>query len=94
MASNKVIITVAPTGGMASKQANPNLPTQPDEIADSVHKAYKEGAAIAALHARRPDDQATCNADIYRRINGLIRERCDIIESAPVFLRNLPAVAR
>ena len=36
-------------------------------------------ALIAALHARRPDDQATCNADIYRRINGLIRERCDII---------------
>jgi uncharacterized protein (DUF849 family) len=42
-------------------------------------KAHKEGAAIAALHARRPDDQATCNADIYRRINGLIRERCDIV---------------
>ena len=65
MASNgKVIVTVAPTGGMASKAANPNLPTQPEEIAESVHKAHKEGAAIAALHARRPDDQATCNADI------------------------------
>ena len=80
MASNgKVIVTVAPTGGMASKQANPNLPTQPEEIAESVHKSCKAGAAIAALHARRPDDQATCNADIYRRINGLIRERCDIV---------------
>ena len=80
MASNgKVIVTVAPTGGMASKQANPNLPTQPEEIAESVAKSCKAGAAIAALHARRPDDQATCNADIYRRINGLIRERCDIV---------------
>jgi uncharacterized protein (DUF849 family) len=64
---------------MASKSANPNLPTQPAEIAASVIKSYKAGAAIAALHARRPDDQATCNADIYRQINGLIRERCDII---------------
>jgi len=73
--SGKVIVTVAPTGGMASKQANPNLPTQPEEIAESVAKSCKAGAAIAALHARRPDDQATCNADIYRRINGLIRER-------------------
>ena len=79
MASNKLIITVAPTGGMASKQANPNLPTQPEEIAESVAKSCKAGAAIAALHARRPDDQATCNADIYRRINALIRERCDIV---------------
>lgn len=77
--NNSVIITVAPTGGMASKAANPNLPTQPDEIADSVHKSFKAGAAIAAVHARRPDDEATCNADIYRRINGLIRDRCNII---------------
>src|SRR3954465_4650638 len=75
----KVIVTVAPTGGMASKAQNPNLPTQPSEIAESVFKSYRAGAAIAALHARRPDDQATCNADIYRQINGLIRERCDII---------------
>lgn len=75
----KTIITVAPTGGMASKAANPNLPTQPEEIAESVHRSYKAGAAIAALHARRPDDLATCNADIYRRINTLIRERCDIV---------------
>jgi uncharacterized protein (DUF849 family) len=76
---SKVIVTVAPTGGMASKAQNPNLPTQPEEIAESVHKSWKAGAAIAALHARRPDDEATCNADIYRRINGLIRERTDII---------------
>lgn len=75
----KLIITVAPTGGMASKDSNPNLPTQPDEIARSVALAHKEGAAIAALHARRPDDLATCNADIYRDINTRIRERCDII---------------
>jgi len=77
--SDKVIVTVAPTGGMASKAQNPNLPTQPDEIAESVFRSYAEGAAIAALHARRPDDKATCNPDIYRAINRRIRERCDII---------------
>lgn len=79
MASSKLIVTVAPTGGMASKAQNPNLPTQPAEIADSVYNSYKEGAAIAALHARRPDDGATCNADIYRDINERIRAKCDII---------------
>jgi uncharacterized protein (DUF849 family) len=73
------MITVAPTGGMASKSQNPNLPTQPGEIAESVHRSYKAGACIAALHARRPDDQATCNADIYRDINTRIRAKCDIV---------------
>ncbi|MBB3694648.1 3-keto-5-aminohexanoate cleavage protein [Sphingomonas sp. BK580] len=77
--SNKVIVTVAPTGGMATKAQNPNLPTQPAEIAESVIRSYREGAAIAALHARRPDDQATCNADIYRNINDRIRAQCDIV---------------
>ncbi len=79
MARSKVIVTVAPTGGMAAKSANPHLPTQPEEIAESVHRSFKAGAAIAALHARRPDDLATCNADIYRDINSRIRARCDII---------------
>jgi 3-keto-5-aminohexanoate cleavage enzyme len=76
---SKVIVTVAPTGGMASKAQNPNLPTQPAEIAGSVYKSWQAGAAIAALHARRPDDEATCNAAIYGDINTRIREKCDII---------------
>jgi len=73
------MITVAPTGGMASKSQNPNLPTQPEEIAESVYKSYKAGACIAALHARRPDDEATCNAAIYRDINTRVRAKCDIV---------------
>ena len=76
---SKVIVTVAPTGGMASKAQNANLPTQPAEIAESVEKSWRAGAAIAALHARRPDDQATCNAEIYRDINARIRDRTDIV---------------
>lgn len=76
---HKVIVTVAPTGGMGTKAQNPSLPTQPGEIADSVYQSWKAGASIAALHARRPDDQATCNAEIYRDINTRIRSRCDII---------------
>lgn len=75
----KVMVTVAPTGGMSMKSANPNLPTQPLEIAEDVARCAKAGASIAAIHARRPDDQATCNPDIYRAINAAIRERCDVI---------------
>jgi len=79
MITPKVMVTVAPTGGMAKKSQNPNLPTQPQEIADTVQRCYDEGASIVAVHARRPDDQATCSPEVYGRINDLIRERCDII---------------
>ncbi len=75
----KVMVTVAPTGGMAGKQQNPSLPTQPEEIAETIYNCWKLGASIAAIHARRPDDAATCNPEIYRRINDLVRQRCDII---------------
>jgi uncharacterized protein (DUF849 family) len=79
MSSRKVIITVAPTGGSATKAHNPFIPTQPEEIAADVKRCYDAGASVAALHARRPDDQATCDGRIYRRINDLIRARCDIV---------------
>lgn len=75
----KVIICVAPTGGMAQKSQNPHLPTQPNEIADTVARCADLGASMVAVHARRPDDLATCDPEIYTKINTLIRRRCDII---------------
>jgi uncharacterized protein (DUF849 family) len=79
MASRKVIVTIAPTGGMAKKSQNPHLPTQPREIAADVQRCYDAGASVVAVHARRPDDGATCDAAIYGEINRLIRASCDII---------------
>jgi uncharacterized protein (DUF849 family) len=76
----KVIVTVAPTGGMASKAQNPNLPTQPQEIADDVYRCYNAGASAVALHARRAsDDEATCDPKVYGLMNQLIRSKCDIV---------------
>jgi len=74
-----VIVTVAPTGGMATKKQNPHLPTQPQEIADDVYRCYNAGASVVAVHARRPDDQATCDAAVHTRINRCIRDLCDIV---------------
>jgi len=79
MSKRKVIVTIAPTGGMAFKSQNPHLPTQPLEIAEDVYRCYNAGASVVALHARRPDDQATCDASVYREMNRLIRDRCDIV---------------
>ncbi|KQP19531.1 3-keto-5-aminohexanoate cleavage protein [Pseudorhodoferax sp. Leaf265] len=80
MSRRKVIVTVAPTGGMAHKSQNPHLPTQPQEIADDVVRCWNAGASVVALHARRPDDGATCNPAIYRDMNQRIRAAgCDIV---------------
>ena len=49
----KVIVTVAPTGGMALKAQSPHLPVTPEEIAADVKRCYDAGASVVALHARR-----------------------------------------
>ena len=65
METRKVIVTIAPTGGMASKKQNPNLPTQPQEIADDVHRCFNAGASVVAVHARRPDDLGYLQSGIF-----------------------------
>lgn len=42
-----IVITVAPTGPIATKADNPALPTSPEEIATAVEQAYHAGAAVA-----------------------------------------------
>jgi 3-keto-5-aminohexanoate cleavage enzyme len=73
------IITVAPTGPVATKSDNPTLPTQPDEIAAAVEGAYRLGASIAHIHLRDEQDRPTADLNIARRTMDLIRERCPIL---------------
>lgn len=73
------VITVAPTGPIATKADNPALPTQPREIADAVHQAYLAGAAVAHIHLRDADDRPTADLSVARRTMDLIEERCPIL---------------
>ncbi|QJY48026.1 3-keto-5-aminohexanoate cleavage protein [Pseudonocardia broussonetiae] len=73
------VVTVAPTGPLATKADNPDLPTQPHEIADAVAEAYRAGAAVAHLHLRDEHDRPTADPDIARRTIDLIAERCPIL---------------
>lgn len=76
----KVIITVAPTGGFQTKKDNPNIPEQPNEIAEDVHRCYQEGAAIAHIHARDKNGKPTADAAVYEEIADRIRAKCgDIV---------------
>ncbi|WP_382309785.1 3-keto-5-aminohexanoate cleavage protein [Herbiconiux sp. UC225_62] len=73
------IITVAPTGPIATKQDNPSLPTQPAEIAQAVAEAYELGAAVAHVHLRDERDRPTADLQIARRTIGLIQDSCPIL---------------
>lgn len=79
MRARPVIVTVAPTGGMLTSARHPHVPTRSAQIAEDVARCARAGASMAALHARRPDEAATCDPAIYREINALVRQRCDIV---------------
>ena len=74
-----VVITVAPTGPIATKSDNPTLPTQPEEIAAAVEQGYRLGASVAHIHVRDENDRPTADLGIARRVMDLIAERCPIL---------------
>jgi 3-keto-5-aminohexanoate cleavage enzyme len=79
--TEKLIITVATTGAFQGKDANPNLPEQPEEIAKAAYESWNEGAAIIHIHAREKETgRPTSDPEILREIDQRIREKnCNII---------------
>lgn len=75
----KVIVTVATTGGVHRKDTNPNLPEQPEEIAQAAYESFNEGAAVVHIHARDRKGLPTGDLQIYREIVDLVRAKCNII---------------
>jgi 3-keto-5-aminohexanoate cleavage enzyme len=78
---DKVIITVATTGGVVgTRERNPNVPEQPDEIAQAAYDCWNEGASIIHIHARDKDGIPTGDPAVYSEIHRKIRSLgCDII---------------
>ncbi|OGA17000.1 MAG: hypothetical protein A3H32_18700 [Betaproteobacteria bacterium RIFCSPLOWO2_02_FULL_63_19] len=76
---DKLIITAALTGGFHGKEANSNLPEQPDEIAQAAYDCFQAGAAIVHLHAREENGKPTCDPRVYGEIVAKVKARCDVI---------------
>jgi 3-keto-5-aminohexanoate cleavage enzyme len=74
-----VVITCALTGGIHGKEANPDLPEQPDEIVEQGVAAWKAGASVLHVHARAKDGSNTMDPAIYCEIHGRLREQTDAI---------------
>jgi 3-keto-5-aminohexanoate cleavage enzyme len=74
-----VVITCALTGGIHGKEANPNLPEQPDEIVEQGVAAAEAGAAILHVHARNPDGSNTMDPEIYGEIHERLCAQTDAV---------------
>jgi 3-keto-5-aminohexanoate cleavage enzyme len=79
MAGNKIIITIAPTGNIPTREMIPCVPLTPDEIAEDLYRCFLAGASIAHIHARNRAGEPTTDIDIFRQIIEKIRKRCDLI---------------
>ncbi|MCR4672317.1 MAG: 3-keto-5-aminohexanoate cleavage protein [Lachnospiraceae bacterium] len=66
--SNKRIITVATTGAWPTKENNPNIPLQPDEIAEEIYQCWKIGAAVAHVHVRDEQGHDSMKVETFKAV--------------------------
>lgn len=70
-----MIINVALTGAVPTKEDNPSLPTTPEEIAEDAIACAQAGAAIVHLHVRDEDGRPVHDAGFYESAIGPIRQK-------------------
>jgi len=78
---DKLIITLAPTGNVPTKEMNANVPMTPVEIAAQIYECWKKGAAVCHIHTRDKDGVPTSDVDVNRSVLEELDKYkdCDII---------------
>jgi 3-keto-5-aminohexanoate cleavage enzyme len=78
--AERVIVTAALTGVLATREQCPYLPYTPEEIGEEARRAHEAGAAVVHIHGREPESGGpTWSVDIYRRIRDEVRARSPIL---------------
>lgn len=76
----KLIITVALTGNVPTKEMNPHTPITTEEIVEDIIKCREVGASVAHIHVRDKEGNPTCDRELYKEILEQLEKRdCDII---------------
>jgi len=79
-ANDRVIITCALTGVVATREQCPYLPYTPAEIGEEARRACDAGAAVVHIHARHPlTGEQSWDAEVYRQIKEEVQKRSPII---------------
>lgn len=68
------IITAALTGGVHGKEAHPELPETPAEIADAAAACEAAGASVLHLHARRPNGERAFSTERFQAVTDAVRD--------------------
>jgi 3-keto-5-aminohexanoate cleavage enzyme len=78
---NKVVLTIAPTGNVPTKQLNPHVPITPAEIAAQIYECWKAGATVAHIHTRDKEGNPTSDIAVNREVLAELDKYadCDII---------------
>jgi len=89
----KLIITLAPTGMIPTKEDTPHVPITPEEIGKDTYEAYKLGASVVHVHARDENGNPTYKKENFEEIFEAIKRKCpDIIICASTSGRVHPQV--
>ena len=77
LSGDPVVVTVALTGGVHGKEANPNLPETPAGIGAAAAACERAGASVVHLHARRPNGERSFETERFQAVNDAVREATD-----------------
>jgi len=77
--ANGLLITVAPTGAETAKSDCPQLPTTPEELAETARACQAAGATMIHLHVRDREHRPTLDLALLREWVAAVRDSTDLI---------------
>jgi len=77
--SEKLIITVAPTGSIPTKDHTPHVPITADEIAADALRCEEAGASVLHIHTRDEEQRPSDDPDRFARVIGALSGRTRLI---------------
>src|SRR5512140_3966739 len=77
--SDPLLITVAPTGAETAKEDCPQLPTTPEEIAETARACQAAGAGMIHLHVRDAAHRPTLDLALLREWVAAVRDASDLV---------------
>ncbi|WP_422484935.1 3-keto-5-aminohexanoate cleavage protein [Gudongella sp. DL1XJH-153] len=77
----KLIVTIALTGNVPTKELNESTPVTTDEIVSDAKACAELGASVAHIHVRDENGMPTSRRDLFEKVvNGMNEEKIDIIK--------------
>jgi 3-keto-5-aminohexanoate cleavage enzyme len=94
MTPRPLILNLAVTGMVPTREMSEHVPLQPAEVVADVLRCAEAGITVAHIHARDENDEPTTSKDVYARIIAGIREqRPDLILCVSTSGRRAPEFA-